>query len=421
MYDGLRVAMAVSLMNLGSLWARREASAVVAFGMAAVAFLFVALFAMSSGLQAAIAGTGQDDRALILGAGSNSEINGSIKRAQAEIIRTLPGIATARDTPAAAGAAAWSGAARLAPEQARALHAPLLSAEIFATANLARADRVGVGALPLRGVSADAFRVRPEVRVTAGRPPKPGRFEMLAGEGAAQTFANLAVGDTVSIKGVRWRVVGHFTSGGSATASEAWMDLDVMANVFRRGVFLNSLTVRLTSPAALAELQPAIAQDRRLACVVFRESEFYRAQAQDSTRMMSMVGIVAGTIVALGALFSALNVLYGSVSARTREIATLKALGFGPGALVGTVMSESMLLAAVGGTIGAAVGGVVFHGYRMTALGGTYSEVAFAFDVSPRLLGSALAITLLLGFLGGCLPAIRAARLDVVRGLRSVA
>ncbi len=411
MRSTLRQVVAITRMNLANLTARRGASAVVVLGMAGVAFVFVALLAMGNGLRNTIASTGQPDRALLLGAGSNSEINGSITRAQAAIVAGLPGIA------ASSGAPGMHGYRNEHSARAR----PLASAEIYATANLARANGSGHAGLALRGVSEDAYRVRPEVQLLAGRRPAPGRFEMLVGRGAALTFAGLGVGDVIAIKGVRWRVVGHFMAAGSATESEAWIDVDVMANVFRRGVFLNSITVRLTHADAYADFVRAVEGERRLSNSVFRESAFHGAQAEAAARMMSVVGIVAATIMALGALFSALNVQYAGVAARTREIATLKALGFGASALVASVLVESLVLCAAGGALGAAMGAWVFDGWRMSALGGAFGELAFAFDVSPRLLLGSVALTVLLGLVGGVPPALHAARMDVVRGLRAMA
>jgi len=170
--------------------------------------------------------------------------------------------------------------------------------------------------------------VRPEVHITQGRAIEPGRFELLVGEGAARVFSGLDIGDDIAIKGATFRVVGHFAANGHATESEAWMDVDVMANVFRRGGFLQSVLVRLDSPAGLEPLTATIDADRRLANSLFRESDFYAAQSESSTRLITIVGVTAGVIMALGAIFAALNSLYAAVSARTREIAILRAIGF---------------------------------------------------------------------------------------------
>ena len=394
----LREAVAISSMNLASLRARQGAPVVMVLCMASVTFVFTALFAMANGLQHTIASTGQPDRALLLGAGSNAEINGSITREQAAIIRNLPGIAHV-----------------LVPGRGP---TPLATAEIYATANLARRDGSGAASLPLRGIANEAFLVRPEVQILAGRRPLPGRFEMIVGRGAARVFAGLDIGSSIAIKGVRWRVVGQFAAAGSASESEAWIDVDVLANVFQRGPYLQSVTVRLVSADALTTLRSAIAAERRLANAVFRESDFYGVQAASATQMVRLVGVVAGTIMALGAVFAALNVLYAGVSTRTREIATLKAIGFDGSAVVCSVMAESLVLAVVGGALGAGVGWLAFDGVQMSTLGAAFGEVAFAFTVNPHVLAVAIAMALLFGTIGGLLPALHAARMPVAEGLR---
>ncbi len=397
----LRQAIAITLINLATLRTRLGAGIVVIIGVGGVVFVFTALFAMANGLTQTLRGTGEPDRALILGKGSHSEINGSITRDQAAIIANLPGIA--------------------ATHLADGRRIPLASAEIYATVNLPRRKDGHRAGLPLRGVSVNAFRVRPEVQITAGRRFEPGRFELIVGDGAARVFAGLDVGNEVSIKGTSFRVVGHFRAAGHATESEAWMDVDVMANVFRRGPYLQSVLVRLESRAALVPLTAAIDADRRLSSSVFRESDFYAGQSESATRLMKFVGITAGTIMALGATFAALNALYAAVSGRTREIATLRALGFSAAPIVASVLSESLALSLAGGVLGATLGWLVFDGVNMASVGATYSQVAFRFSVTPRLVCSGIALALLIGFVGGLMPALRAARQSVVEGLRTLA
>ena len=397
----LRQILAISLINLRTLSTRAGACVVVIAGVAGVVFVLTALFAMANGLKETLRDTGEPDRALILGRGSHSEINGSITREQAAVIVNEPGIAA---TVAANG-----------------LRAPLASPEIYATVNLPRRKDGRRAGLPLRGVSEAAFRVRPEVHISEGRPLEPGRFELIVGDGAARVFAGLSVGDEISIKGTKFKVVGHFSADGHATESEAWMDVDVMANVFRRGAFLQSVLVRLDSPTGLEPLPAAIAADRRLANSLFRESDFYAAQSESSTRLIAIVGATAGVIMALGAIFAALNSLYAAVAARTREIAILRAIGFSGAPVVASVLAESLALSLFGGLLGAAFGWLAFDGAKMASVGATYSQVAFRFSVTPGLLLSGIALALLVGLIGGLLPALGAARQSVVEGLRTVA
>jgi putative ABC transport system permease protein len=397
----LRQIIAISLINLATLRTRIGASTVVVVGVAGVVFVLTALFAMGNGLRETLRDTGEPDRVLILGRGSHSEINGSITRDQAAIIVNEPGIAAVRSREG--------------------LRVPLASPEIYATANLPRRKDARRAGLPLRGVSEAAFRVRPEVHITEGRAIEPGRFELLVGDGAARVFAGLDVGDEISIKGAAFRVVGHFGANGRATESEAWMDVDVMANVFHRAQFLQSVLVRLESPAGLEPLTAAVDADRRLANSLFRESDFYATQSESSTRLITLVGATTGVIMALGAVFAALNSLYAAVSARTREVAILRALGFSGTPVVVSVLVESLALSLLGGVAGAALGWLAFDGAKMASVGATYSQVAFRFAVTPELLVSGIALALLVGFLGGLPPALRAARQSVVEGLRTVA
>jgi putative ABC transport system permease protein len=397
----LREVSAISLTNLKTLPSRIGASSVVIVGVAGVVFVLTALLAMANGLKETLRGTGEEDRVLILGKGSRSEINGSITRDQAAVIAGEPGIVATRD--------------------AENFRAALASGEIYATANLPRRSDGKRAGVPVRGVSAAAFRVRPEVQISAGRSFEPGRFELIVGDGAARIFAGLDVGDRISIKGATFDVVGHFSADGHATESEIWLDVDVMANVFRRGKFLQSMLVRLESRDGLAALGAAIDADRRLSNSLFRESDFYAAQSESSTRLMSVVGIVAAAIMALGATFASLNSLYAAVAARTREIAILRALGFSAFAVIASVLAESLTLALIGGLLGAALGWFVFDGASMASIGATYSQVAFRFAVTPSLLATGLALALAIGFVGGLLPAVRAARQSIVVGLRAMA
>jgi len=396
----LRQTIAISLVNLLTLPARLGASIVVVTGVAGVVFVFTALFAMANGLRATLRETGEPDRVLILGKGSHSEINGSITRDQAAIIVNAPGIARLRSPDG--------------------LGVPLASPEIYATVNLPRRKDGQRAGLPLRGVGDAAFRVRPEVRITAGRSVEPGRFELIVGDGAARVFKGLDVGEEVPIKGASFRVVGHFDANGRATGSEAWMDVDVMANVFRRGPYLQSVLARLESPASLRELTASIDADPRLANTLFRESDFYAAQSESSTHLIALVGLTAGAIMALGATFAALNSLYSAVAARTREIATLRAIGFSGAPVAVSVLVESLVLSLLGGLVGTALGWFAFDGARMSSVGATYSQVAFQFSVTPGLLCAGIGIALLVGFVGGLLPALRAARQSIVEGLRAL-
>ncbi len=390
----------VALINVSTLRTRLGSSAVVVVGIAGVVFVLTALFAMANGLRETMQSSGEADRVLLLGKGSRSEINGSITRDQAAIIAGLPGISATR---------ALDGGNK-----------PLVSPEIYLTVNLSRRDDHNRAGLPLRGVSEAALRVRPEVSITQGRLSTAGQFEVIVGEAAARTFEGLQVGDHISLKGVTFTVVGHFGAYGRATESEAWLDVNVMANAFNRAT-MNTIRARLDSPQSLDVVTAAILGDKRLANTVFRESDFYNEQAESSTRLMTIVGITVGIIMSFGAIATALNSLYAAVSTRTREIAILRAIGFSATPIVISVLIEAMLMALIGGVLGAAMGWMIFDGIDMTSIGGAYSQVAFRFSVQPELLFAGVLLSLVIGFIGGLLPAVRAARLSVVDGLKSVA
>jgi putative ABC transport system permease protein len=285
--------------------------------------------------------------------------------------------------------------------------------------NLQRSHDGARAGLPLRGVSEDAFRVRPEVRIVAGRQFEPGQFELIAGVGAVRVFANLAIGDSVSIKGAEWRVVGHFEAGGGASESEAWLDVDAMAGVFKRGPFLQSVRIRLAEPSSLQVLQTAITADRRLSVNVVSEADYYRAHSESSTNTMRMVGAAAGAIMALGAVFGALNALYSSVQARTREITVLRAIGYPALPVAVSVAIEALALCLAGATVGCAAAWLIFDGRGASSIGATFSEVAFRFEMTPRIVLATVLVAVAIALAGVVLPAMRAAQQRIVDGLRA--
>jgi putative ABC transport system permease protein len=395
----IRQITIVTLAALRRLPSRLPMSLVVVAGVAGVAFVVMALFAMADGLERSLADAGEPDRVIVLGRGSNSEINGAITRDQAAVIADLPGIRAA------------------ATPDGRQL--PLASGEIYASANLQRSRDGARAGLPLRGVSEAAFRVRPEVRVVAGRRFEPGRFELIAGVGAARVFAGLDIGETVSIKGTDWRVVGHFEAGGSGVESEAWIDVDAMAGVFGRGPFLQSVRVRLAGPEALAVLAAAIEDDRRLSVGLFGERDYYGTHSESATAVTRMVGMAAGAIMALGAVFGALNALLAAVQSRTREITVLRAIGYPALPVVASVVVESLVLCLAGAAAGCAAAWVLFDGRGTSSIGATYTEVAFRFAMSAELVLAAGGVAVVIGLVGSILPALRVVRYRIVDGLRA--
>ena len=298
---------------------------------------------------------------------------------------------------------------------------PLASAELYVTVDMKKKSNGADAYIPLRGVQAAAFDVRDNVKLVEGRMFETGKNEMVVGRAAAQEFAGLELGDTVHLARVDWTVVGVFDAGGSVSESEIWTDDHVLQNVYRRGNSYQSVRVRLENPDSIETLKQALADDPRLDVDVFTEKEYYSTQAEPLSRFIRILGYPITILMAIGAVFGALNSMYSSVSARGKEIATLRALGFGPFAVLVSTIVESTLLALVGGLAGGAIAYLAFNGLRVSTLnGGSFSQVIFDFAVTPDLILQGLVAALIIGLVGGFLPALRAARLPVARALREL-
>lgn len=387
-----RQVFSITLLNLRQIPSRLGASFVVFAGMAGVVAVTVVLLATARGFQTTLAGTGQADRVLILRAGSTLEINGSIPRNDAAIVEHLPGIARDAEGPRIAG-------------------------ETFVTLSLPGPDGADAGMVPFRGVSPRSFDLRPELQIVRGRRLAFGKFEMMAGTGVASEFDGLDIGDTVSLKGSSWKVVGHFRTGG-AQDSELWADVDTVNRAWGRGSTFSTLYAQLDSAASFDTLRNALESDKRLTTGIRRETDYYASQSRNTHRMMSTIAVLVTVIMAIGAVFAALNTMYAAVSTRTKEIATLRALGFARLPIVVSVIAESLVLALAGAGVGAVLAYAAFNGYEASTMGATYTQVAFSFDVSASILALGLGIAFLLGLVGGLAPAVRAARSSIVAGLR---
>jgi putative ABC transport system permease protein len=262
-------------------------------------------------------------------------------------------------------------------------------------------------------------RVRDNFKIVEGRMFEPGRNEVLVGVGAAREFAGADLGTTLRVGRNDWKVVGLFSAGGSAAESEIWTDSAVLQAAYNRGDSFQSVSVRLNSPAAFPEFKDALTANPQLNVKVLRQAEYFAGQSQMMTQLVTTLGYLIAALMAVGAVFGALNTMYNSVSDRTREIATLRALGFGSGAVLVSVMLESLLLALVGGTAGASLAYMVFNGFHTTTMNWqSFSQVTFAFAVTPQLLVQGIVLATLIGLAGGFLPALRAARQPVAAALR---
>ena len=388
-----RLAIAASQMGVASLPQRWGASAVIVVGIAGVVGVLVALLAMAEGFEATLSTTGDDASAIVLRGGSQSETNSIITRDQIPLIGNLAGIARGKDGR------------------------PLVSPELSQVVNMVtKADGTDANA-QLRGVGPNAWELRPQVRVIAGRRFNPGMRELVVGQGAKKQYVGLEVGNQVELANNLWTVVGTFASGDSHD-SELWADSETVANTYRITAF-QSVTAKLAGKDGFSQLKAAMAADPRLKLDVDTTQHYYSRQSENLTRFLKILGIVIGTIMAIGAVFGALNTMYAAVAGRAREIATMRAIGFRGLPVVVAVILETMLLALLGGVIGGAIAWIVFNGYTAATLGSNFSQVMFQFKVSPELLWNGLKWALGIGLVGGLFPALRAARLPVTEALRA--
>lgn len=388
-----RLAIAASQMGVASLPQRWGASAVIVVGIAGVVGVLVALLAMAAGFEATLSTTGDDASAIVLRGGSQSETNSIITRDQIPLIGNLAGIARGKDGR------------------------PLVSPELSQVVNMAtKADGTDANA-QLRGVGANAWELRPQVRVIAGRRFNPGMRELVVGQGAKKQYVGLEVGNQVELANNLWTVVGTLASG-DAHDSELWADSETVANTYRLTAF-QSVTAKLAGKDGFAQLKAAMAADPRLKLDVDTTQHYYSRQSENMTQFLKILGIVIGTIMAIGAVFGALNTMYAAVAGRAREIATMRAIGFRGLPVVVAVILETMLLALLGGVVGGAIAWIVFNGYTAATLGSNFSQVMFQFKVSPELLWNGLKWALGIGLVGGLFPALRAARLPVTEALRA--
>lgn len=388
--------LALSMVNLKSIPQRWPAASVIVVGLAGVVAVFTALLAMLVGFEHTLRTTGRADNALVLRSGSQSELNSALDRDAVALIKRGPGV-------------------RLDLEGQ-----PLASAELLVIIELPRrGDAGGAGAnVTMRGVEGAALELRPQVRLLAGRMFTPGLREVILGQGVLRQFAGTELGSTLRFRGSDWTVVGIFASG-DVHESEIWADLETTQASFGRNNFFQSVLVGLQGPAALDGFRAALAADVRLNVSVDSELGYYSGQTrQFRATIGTLLAFVTG-VMALGAIFAALNTMYAAVSGRAREIATLRAIGFPALPVVASVMVEAMVLSLFGGLLGAGVALLLFNGVSLSTLGQGFTQVVFAFRVTPDIILSGLAIALAIGFVGGLLPALRAARIPVTQALRA--
>ncbi|MGV8959894.1 MAG: ABC transporter permease [Stenotrophomonas sp.] len=387
-----RLALAATRIGIASLPQRWGASSVVVVGIAGVVGVLVAMLAMGEGFKATLNSTGDDSSAIVLRGGSQAETNSVIMRDQVPLLSTLPGIA--KDA------------------QGR----PLISPELSQVVNLAsKEDGSDVNA-QFRGVGEMAWAVHDKVKLTQGRRFSSGLREIVVGKGAQSQFRGLEVGKTLNLGNQAWTIVGAFASG-DAHDSELWTDAQTLATTYQRSAW-QSINVRTEGKAGFDQFKAAVANDPRLKLDVETTRDYYAKQGGGLSKLITVLGTVIGAIMAIGAVFGALNTMYAAVATRAREIATMRAIGFRGLPVVTAIMLETMLLALVGGALGCLVAWVIFNGYSVSTIGNNFSAVVFQFKVSPELLWSGLKWALGIGLVGGLFPALRAARLPITTALR---
>jgi putative ABC transport system permease protein len=392
----LAQVVAVTHFSLRTIPQRRGSSASTVFGIAGVVAVLVGVLSIAQGFRQVMSRSGAPDTAIVLRSGSDSEMMSILMNEDTRVIAD-------------------------APEIVRGTNGPLASAELYVIIDLPKRSTGTDANVPLRGVENAAFLVRPDVRLMEGRRFEPGRNEIIVGRGAAGQFAGLDLGARLKVGQSEWTIVGIFSANGSIAESEIWTDAPVLQAAYRRGNSFQAVYAKLTSPEVFQKFKDSLTADPRVKVKVVRQSEYYEEQSRLLYNLITGLGVLIASMMGIGAVFGALNTMYTAVAARTREIATLRALGFGTQPVIISVMLESLCLAVVGGLIGGGVAYVLFNGYQASTINWqSFSQVAFAFLVTPELLVQGIVCATVIGLVGGLFPAIRSARLPVARALREL-
>jgi len=381
------------IYNVRSLARRPVSSLMTAVGVALVVGVFIAMLALANGFKVALVRTGSPDNVLVLRKGADSELSSGISRDNAAIIAALPEIAVASDG------------------------SPLVSPEVFVPTNLAAASGSEAQLVVTRGVTVRAFEVRRNVRITEGRNFLPGRDEVVIGSAIAPRLAHSAVGDTIQLAGRGWLVAGHFSAGGSAFESEIWGENEQLMPVLRGQVY-QVVAFRLRDPSQFDAAKQALEKDPRLQVDARRESEFYASQSIVLRQILNFLAVFVTGIMAIGAVFGAVNTMYAAVASRTSEIAVLLTLGFRPRSVLSSFLAEATFLALVGGLLGCLAALPINGIVTSTTNWSSFSMIAFQFRVTPGILLSGVIFSLVMGVVGGFFPARRASRLPVVQAIR---
>jgi putative ABC transport system permease protein len=389
----LKQIVAITALGLRSIPQRLGPSLVIVVGLAGVVAVFTALLAMAAGFRSTLESAGREDVALVLRGGSQAELNSGISREQGTIIKQAPGVARDADGQ------------------------PVASAEVVVIAELAKAGEKSGSNITVRGVEAAAFALRPQLRIVEGRRFQPGLRELVVGQAVTRQFEGARIGQSIRMRGSDWSVVGIFATG-DAYESEFWADVDVAQSSFNRQGY-SAVRLQVADAGGLQTIKDALSKDPRVNVDVETEQQYFSGQTKQFRRTIGALAGVVTIIMALGAMFAALNTMYAAVGTRAREIATLRAIGFRGMPVVVSIMLESLVLALLGGLLGAAIAFLLFNNMAVSTLGANFTQVLFRFAVTPTLVADGLVIAIVIGMVGGLLPALRAARQPVTTALRA--
>jgi len=382
--------------NWRNLLARRLTTGLTVTGISLVVFVFAAVLMLAQGIEDTLVATGSEDNVILIREGSQSELMSSLTREQIDLVSTFPELARDNDNQ------------------------PLLTADVVTMINLHKKQSGDMGNIAVRGISPGAFDLRPQVRLESGRWFKPGQLEVVIGNKIAEQFENTAVGDLIEIGSKKWEVVGILEAGKTGFASEIWGDADLVLSEFNRQNVFSSATFRLSNPEEFEIIKTKLETERRLQELdVKREQTYYKEQSQFMATFISALGLVITVIFSFGAMIGAMITMYAAVANRTVEIGTLRALGFRRRSILTAFLIESLVLSLIGAGIGLGLASFLQMVSFSTTNFGSFSGLAFGFSLNPVIVLSTVIFSLVMGIFGGFLPAVRAARMDIVNSLRA--